>query len=132
VTIRRHDLPLGHQRLTDFNTDAVSGIAATLATLAAGAWIDTGEPVVLLRDSVQARPICLSASGLAACEQGRRVRYATTAALVNELAKPPTSGSCPASWPRYGRLDLLLPFMASASRCQYDGGARGPHSPTVK
>jgi hypothetical protein len=24
------------------------------------------------------------------------------------------------------------PFMASATRCQYDGGARGPHSPTVR
>jgi DNA replication protein DnaC len=39
------------KRLADFNPDAIPGIAATLATLAAGAWIDAGEPVVLLGDS---------------------------------------------------------------------------------
>jgi hypothetical protein len=37
------------KRLADFNTDAIPGIAATLATLAAGAWIDAGEPGRLAR-----------------------------------------------------------------------------------
>ncbi len=39
------------KRLADFNPDAIPGIAATLATLAAGAWIDAGQPAVLLGDS---------------------------------------------------------------------------------
>jgi len=40
------------KRLADFNLDAVPGIAPTqLAVLATGAWIEAGEPVVLLGDS---------------------------------------------------------------------------------
>src|SRR6516164_6132755 len=40
------------KRLADFNADAVPSISpAQLATLATGAWIDAGNPVVLLGDS---------------------------------------------------------------------------------
>jgi len=40
------------KRLSEFNADAVPTIApAVLAQLATGAWIDAGEPVVLLGDS---------------------------------------------------------------------------------
>ena len=46
--------------------------------------------------------------GLAACEQGRRVRYVTTAALVNELAEATTQRALSRVVARYGRLDLLL------------------------
>ena len=46
----------------------LTGIAATLATLAAGAWIDTGEPVVLLGDSGTGKTHLLVGLGLAACE----------------------------------------------------------------
>jgi hypothetical protein len=46
--------------------------------------------------------------GLAACEQGRRVRYATTATLVNELAEAADNRQLSRVVARYGRLDLLL------------------------
>ena len=46
--------------------------------------------------------------GLAACEQGRRVRYATTAALVNELAEAADNRQLSRVVARYSRLDLLL------------------------
>ena len=39
------------KRLADFDTGVIPGIAAPLAALAAGAWIDAGQPVVLLGDS---------------------------------------------------------------------------------
>jgi DNA replication protein DnaC len=40
------------KRLAEYNTDVVPSIAvAQLATLAGGAWIDAGEPVVLLGDA---------------------------------------------------------------------------------
>lgn len=46
--------------------------------------------------------------GLAACEQGRRVRYSTTAQLVNELAEAADQRQLSRVVGRYGRLDLLL------------------------
>jgi DNA replication protein DnaC len=46
--------------------------------------------------------------GLAACEQGRRVRYVTTAALVNELVEAADQRALSRIVGRYGRLDLLL------------------------
>jgi DNA replication protein DnaC len=97
------------KRLTDFNLDAVASIApAQLATLATGAWIDAGEPVVLLGDSGTGKSHLLIGLGLAACEQGRRVRYVTCAALVNELIEAADVRMLSRVVSRYGRLDLLL------------------------
>ena len=45
--------------------------------------------------------------GLAACEQGRRVRYVTTAQLVNELVEAADDRVLSRVVGRYGRLDLL-------------------------
>jgi len=45
--------------------------------------------------------------GLAACEQGRRVRYVTTARLVNELVEAADERDLSRVVARYGRLDLL-------------------------
>jgi DNA replication protein DnaC len=96
------------KRLADFNTDAVPGIAAQLAALATGAWIDAGQPLILLGDSGTGKTHLLISLGLAACEQGRRVRYVTTAALVNELAEAAGQRQLSRVVGRYGRLDLLL------------------------
>jgi DNA replication protein DnaC len=96
------------KRLADFNPGPIPGIAAQLATLATGAWIDTGRPLVLLGDSGTGKTHLLIGLGLAACEQGRRVRYATTAALVNELAEAASNRQLSRLVARYGRLDLLL------------------------
>jgi len=96
------------KRLADFNTDVIPGIAAQLAALASGAWIDAGQPVVALGDSGTGKTHLLIGLGLAACEQGRRVRYATTAALVNELAEAADNRQLSRIVARYGRMDLLL------------------------
>jgi len=45
--------------------------------------------------------------GLAACEQGRKVRYVTTAQLVNELVEAADERTLSRVVARYGRLDLL-------------------------
>jgi DNA replication protein DnaC len=55
-----------------------------------------------------ARTHLLIGLGLAACEQGRRVRYSTTAQLVNELAEAADQRQLSRVVGRYGRLDLLL------------------------
>jgi DNA replication protein DnaC len=97
------------KRLADFNTDAVPAITpALLANLATGAYLDKGEPVVLLGDSGTGKTHLLTGLGLAACEQGRRVRYVTTAALVNELVEAAGQRALSRMVGRYGRLDLLL------------------------
>jgi len=96
------------KRLADFHPDAIPGIAAQLAGLATGAWIDAGQPLVLLGDSGTGKTHLLIGLGLAACEQGRRVRYVTTAALVNELAEAAGQRQLSRVVGRYGRLDLLL------------------------
>jgi DNA replication protein DnaC len=97
------------KRLADFNADAVPSLASgQLARLASGAYLDKGEPVVLLGDSGTGKTHLLIGLGLAACEQGRRVRYATTAALVNELVEAADQRALSRVVSRYGRLDLLL------------------------
>jgi DNA replication protein DnaC len=97
------------KRLSEFNIDAVPAIQpAHLATLAAGAYIDAGEPIVLLGDSGTGKTHLLIALGLAACEQGRRVRYITTAQLVNDLVEAADERQLSRVVARYGRLDLLL------------------------
>jgi DNA replication protein DnaC len=95
--------------LSEFNLDAVASIApAQLAALASGAWIEAGEPLVLLGDSGTGKSHLLIGLGVAACEQGRRVRYVTTAALVNELAEAADERVLSRVVGRYARLDLLL------------------------
>ncbi len=96
------------KRLADFNVDAVPAIGAgTLGKLAGGGYLDSGEPVVLLGDSGTGKSHLLIGLGLAACEQGRRVRYVTTARLVNELVEAADDRVLSRVVGRYGRLDLL-------------------------
>ena len=97
------------KRLAEFNVDAVPGIApAQLAVLATGRYLDAGEPVVLLGDSGTGKTHLLIGLGLAACEQGRRVRYITCAQLVNELVEAADDRRLSRVVGRYARLDLLL------------------------
>ncbi len=96
------------KRLTDFDTRALPDLPpATLAHLAAGGWIDKGEPLVLLGDSGTGKTHLLIALGTAAAEQGRRVRYVTTAGLVNELVEAADDKELSRVVGRYARLDLL-------------------------
>jgi DNA replication protein DnaC len=96
------------KRLADFDLDAAPTVnPATIATLASGAYLDAGEPVVLLGDSGTGKTHLLIGLGIAACEQGRRVRYATAAQLVNELAEAADERRLSRIVARYGRIDLL-------------------------
>jgi DNA replication protein DnaC len=96
------------KRLVDFDTRALPDLPpATLAHLSSGAWIDKGEPLVLLGDSGTGKTHLLIALGTAAAEQGRRVRYVTTAALVNELIEAADDKELSRAVGRYARLDLL-------------------------
>lgn len=94
--------------LDEFDTTAIPDLPpATLAHLATGAWIEAGQPLVLLGDSGTGKTHLLIGLGTAAAEQGRRVRYVSTAALVNELAEAADAKQLSRVVGRYGRLDLL-------------------------
>src|SRR4051794_29905674 len=96
------------KRLADFDLAVAPTInPATIATLASCAYLDAGEPVVLLGDSGTGKSHLLIGLGVAACEQGRRVRYATAAQLVNELAEAADERRLSRIVARYGRLDLF-------------------------
>ncbi len=97
-----------NKRLEDLDLTGLTGLPpATLAHLAGGTWIDAGEPVVLLGDSGTGKTHLLIGIGTAAAEAGRRVRYTTTAALVNELVEAADDKQLSRVVARYARLDLL-------------------------
>jgi DNA replication protein DnaC len=96
------------KRLEDLDLRQLPGLPAPLlAALSAGTWIDRGEPVVLLGDSGTGKTHLLIGLGVAAAEAGRRVRYVTTAALVNELVEAADAKQLSRVVGRYARLDLL-------------------------
>ena len=96
------------KRLEDLDLTALPALPpATLAFLASGAWVRAGEPVVLLGDSGTGKTHLLIALGTAAAEQGHRVRYVTTAALVNELVEAADTKQLSRIVGRNARLDLL-------------------------
>ena len=55
--------------------------------LAQGGYIETAEPVILIGDCGTGKTHLLTGLCVAACRQKRRVRFATAAALVNELVE---------------------------------------------
>ena len=94
--------------LADFDLSAAPTIVpATLASLGALAWVTAAEPVVLIGDPGTGKSHLLIGLGMAACEEGLRVRYVTAAGLVNELAEAADERVLARTVARYGRLDLL-------------------------
>jgi len=62
---------------------------------------------VLLGDSGTGKTHLLIGLGVAACEQGRSVRYVTAPALVNELVDASDERTLTRTVARYARIDLL-------------------------
>jgi DNA replication protein DnaC len=96
------------KRLAEFDLSAAPNInPASFAAVANLAWIDTGDPLVLLGDPGTGKSHILIGVGVAAAEAGKRVRYATCAGLVNELAEAADERTLSRVVGRYARLDLL-------------------------
>ena len=75
---------------------------------AAGNYLDNGDPVVLLGDSGTGKTHLLIGLGMAACEQGRRVRYTTCAQLTNELNEAADERRLARLINKYSRIELLI------------------------
>lgn len=61
--------------------------AAQIRELAEGGYIERAEPVLFVGDCGTGKTHLMTGLCLAACRQKRRVRFATTAGLVNELVE---------------------------------------------
>ncbi len=96
------------KRLGDLDLSLMPIAPATLASLSTLAWVTAGEPVVLLGDPGTGKTHVLIGLGVAACEEGLRVRYVTAAQLVNELVEAADERTLARTVGRYSRLDLLL------------------------
>ncbi len=81
---------------------------ATVAALAEGGWIDDRESVILTGESGTGKTHLAIALGICACEQGRRVRFATLAGLANELTEAESRRELARVVGRYSRYELLI------------------------
>jgi len=82
--------------------------AQQIHELAEGGYIARAEPIIFIGDSGTGKTHLLTGLAVAACRQKRRVRFATAAALINELVEAKHQlqlGRVLARWARY---DLVV------------------------
>jgi DNA replication protein DnaC len=97
------------KRLSDFRFEDAPTISATqIAQLAEGTYIERAENVLLIGDSGTGKSMIATGLGVAACEQGRSVRFTTVAALVNELMEARDERELSRVVGRWARVDLMV------------------------
>jgi DNA replication protein DnaC len=97
------------KRLEDFNFNENTKIPqATVAALAEGSWITDRGTVILIGDSGTGKTHLATALGIRACQQGRRVRFTTLAALANELQEADTQRNLARVIARYTRTEVVI------------------------
>jgi len=97
------------KRLSDFRFEDAPTISATqIAQLAEGTYIERAENVLFIGDSGTGKSMLATGLGVAACEQGRSVRFTTVAALVNELLEARDERELSRVVGRWARVDLMV------------------------
>lgn len=96
------------KRIEDFDTAANPSITPeVINTLCDPAWVHAGQPLCLIGDSGTGKSHLLIGIGTAIAEAGLKVRYTTTANLVNELAEAADERHLSRTIARCARVDLL-------------------------
>jgi DNA replication protein DnaC len=96
------------KRLEDFHfSDNPKIPQTTIAALAEGSWIDDRDSVILIGDSGTGKTHLCIALAVCACQQGRRVRFTTLAALANELQEADSSKQLARVVGRYARTEVV-------------------------
>ena len=74
--------------MEDFDFSEAPQVAATrIHELAQGGYIERAEPIIFIGDCGTGKTHLLTGLCIATCRQKHRVRFATAAALVNELVE---------------------------------------------
>ena len=96
------------KRLEDFRfADNPKIPQTTIAALAEGSWIDDRDSIILIGDSGTGKTHLCIALAVCACQQGRRVRFTTLAALANELQEAESRKELAGVVGRYARTELV-------------------------
>ena len=96
------------KRLQDFRFQDNPNIPqATIAALAEGTWIDDRESIIFIGESGSGKTHLATALAICACQQGRRVRFTTLAALANELQEAQSRRELARVVGRYARTELV-------------------------
>ena len=94
--------------LEEFDFTKAPQVSATqIQELAQGGYIERAEPVILIGDCGTGKTHLLTGLCIAACRQKRRVRFATAAALVNELGEAKQQLQLRRVLARWERYDLI-------------------------
>jgi len=81
--------------------------AQQIHELAQGDYIDRAEPVIFIGDSGTGKTHLLTGLAVAACRQKRRVRFATAAALINEMVEAKHQLQLGRALARWAHYDLI-------------------------
>ena len=81
--------------------------AQQIHELAKGDYIAKAEPIIFIGDSGTGKTHLLTGLAVAACRQKRRVRFATAAALINELVEAQHQLQLGRALARWSRYDLI-------------------------
>jgi len=88
-------------------TKAASLSASQILSLAEGGYLERKEPVLFLGDCGTGKTHLATGLCVAACRQGRKVRFATAAGLVNELLEAQHLNQLGRTLSRWARYDLI-------------------------
>jgi DNA replication protein DnaC len=95
--------------LADFDWSCVPSVPKTrILELAQGAYIAKAEPIILLGNPGLGKSHVAAGLALAACRQGRRVRFYNAAGLVNDLIKAQQEYQVSRLMAQIGKYELLV------------------------
>lgn len=95
--------------LADFDWSCVPSVPQTrILELAQGAYITKAEPIILLGNPGLGKSHVATGLALAACRQGRRVRFYNAAGLVNDLLKAQQEYQLSRLVAQIGKSELLV------------------------
>ena len=107
-TIERRIREAPMKTLEEFDfTQSPNVTAAKMRDLAEGGYIERAEPVLFIGECGTGKTHLLTGLCVAACRQKRRVRFATAAALVNELVEAKHQLQLRRVLARWSRYDLI-------------------------